>query len=65
MIAFKTILCAIDFSETSARALAYATAIAAWSEARLTVLHVAPTFTEPLAVYEAPREAIPVPATTS
>ena len=59
MIAFKTILCPIDFSETAARALAYATAIATWYEARLTILHVAPAFNESIAVDEAPREPYP------
>ncbi len=49
MIAFKHILCPVDFSDTSARALTYATALAAHYDARLTVLHVAPAFHEPLA----------------
>lgn len=48
MIAFKQILCPVDFSDISARALTYATAFAAWYEAQLTVLHVATTFDEPL-----------------
>lgn len=48
MIAFTHILCPVDFSDTSARALTYATAFAAWYQARLTVLHVATTFDEPL-----------------
>ena len=46
MIAFKHILCPIDFSDTSTRALTYATTFAAWYEAQLTVLHVATTFDE-------------------
>jgi nucleotide-binding universal stress UspA family protein len=41
-------MCPIDFSDTSARALTYATAFATWYEAQLTVLHVATTFDEPL-----------------
>lgn len=49
MIAFRHILCPIDFSDASARALTYATAFAVWYEAQLTVLHVATTFDEPLA----------------
>lgn len=49
MIAFRHILCPIDFSDASARALTYATAFAGWYEAQLTVLHVATTFDEPLA----------------
>ena len=46
MIAFRHILCPIDFSDTSARALTYATAFATWYEAQLTVLHVATAFDE-------------------
>jgi len=59
VIAFKTILCPVDFSETSARALAYASAIATWYEARLTVLYVAPEFNEPPAAEVATREPLP------
>lgn len=44
MIEFRTILCPIDFSDTSGRALTYATAFATWYEAQLTVLHVSPAF---------------------
>lgn len=44
MIAFKHILCPIDFSETSIRALTYAAAFASWYEAQLEVLHVVPAF---------------------
>ena len=40
MIRFQHILCPIDFSETSDRALHYATALATWYEAQLTILHV-------------------------
>ena len=40
MIEFKHILCPIDFSDTSLRALTYATAFARWYEAQLEVLHV-------------------------
>src|SRR3974377_237427 len=36
----KQILCPTDFSETSRRAIALATAIAAWYRASLTVQHV-------------------------
>src|SRR3990172_10809094 len=42
-------MCPIDFSDTSARALTYATAFATWYEAQLTVLHVATTFDEAIA----------------
>jgi nucleotide-binding universal stress UspA family protein len=48
VIAFRQVLCPIDFSDTSARALTYAIAFAAWHEAQLTVLHVVTTFDEPL-----------------
>jgi len=40
MVAFKHIICPIDFSDTSIRALTYAAAVATWYEAQLTVLHV-------------------------
>src|SRR5690606_34736496 len=44
VIVFRNVLCPIDFSETSARALAYASAFASWYGATLTVLHVVPDF---------------------
>ena len=44
MIEFKQIICPVDFSESSVRALAYAAALARWYDAQLTVLHVVPTF---------------------
>lgn len=44
MVAFQRILCPIDFSETSTRALACAAAIARWYGGRLAVLHVVPVF---------------------
>ncbi len=44
VIEFKRILCPIDFSESSTRSLAHAAALARWYEARLTVLHIVPTF---------------------
>ena len=47
MIEFRQIICPVDFSETSVRALAYAAAVARWYDAQLTVLHVVPTF-EPM-----------------
>lgn len=40
MPGFSHVLCPVDFSDTSRRALQYAAALAAWYEARLTVLHV-------------------------
>ena len=48
MIAFSHILCPVDFSETSDRALRHAIALAEWYDARLTVLHVLPTATSAL-----------------
>ena len=44
MIEFKQIICPVDFSESSVRALAHAAALARWYDAQLTVLHVVPTF---------------------
>ncbi|MEQ1757207.1 MAG: universal stress protein [Vicinamibacterales bacterium] len=40
MIRIANVLCPVDFSETSQRALDHAAAIAHWYEARLTLLHV-------------------------
>lgn len=44
MIEFKQIICPVDFSESSVRAIAYAAALARWYDAQLSVLHVVPTF---------------------
>jgi nucleotide-binding universal stress UspA family protein len=44
VIEFKHIICPVDLSASSARALAHATALASWYNAQLTVLHVVPTF---------------------
>jgi nucleotide-binding universal stress UspA family protein len=49
MVTFTHVLCPIDFSEPSKRALAYAVAFADWHQARLAVMHVAPTFEPSLA----------------
>lgn len=54
MTTFTQVLCPIDFSDASARALTYATAIATWYRAELTVLHVAAAFSDSLAVGEPP-----------
>jgi nucleotide-binding universal stress UspA family protein len=43
------VLCPVDLSEMSIRALAYAGAVAEWYGSRLTVLHVVPSF-EPMEV---------------
>jgi nucleotide-binding universal stress UspA family protein len=44
VVEFTRILCPVDLSEPSMRALAHAAAIARWYDATLTVLHVVPTF---------------------
>ena len=44
VIEFKHVLCPVDFTESSARALAHAAALTRWYEAQLTVMHVVPTF---------------------
>jgi nucleotide-binding universal stress UspA family protein len=44
VVEFRQVLCPIDLSEASSRALPYAAALARWYEARLTVLHVVPSF---------------------
>lgn len=40
MIAIQHVVCPVDFSEQSRRALEYAASLASWYEGRLTVLHV-------------------------
>jgi nucleotide-binding universal stress UspA family protein len=49
VIEFKHILCPIDLSDSSVATLAHASRVAHWYDAKLTVLHVAPTF-EPMQV---------------
>ena len=56
MVTFKQVLCPVDLSEASLRPLTYAAAIAGWYDARLTVLHVVPTF-EPMQVHPGGLEA--------
>jgi nucleotide-binding universal stress UspA family protein len=51
VIALKQILCPIDFSDPSNRALVYATAFALKYQARLTILHVVPMFIENMPSY--------------
>jgi len=51
VIAFGHILCAIDFSDPSNRALVYATALALKYQARLTILHVVPMSIESMPSY--------------
>ena len=52
MVEFTHILCPTDLSESSLRPLTYAAALTRWYKARLTVLHVVPTF-EPMSVRSA------------
>ena len=40
MIVLERILCPVDLSDCSRLALAHATAVAAWAESRLTVMHI-------------------------
>lgn len=49
MVQFTNILCPTDLSELSVRPLTYAATLARWYGARLTILHVTPTF-EPISV---------------
>jgi nucleotide-binding universal stress UspA family protein len=49
VIAFKHILCPVDFSDSSSHSLDHALALARWYDSKLTVLHVVPTF-EPVPV---------------
>lgn len=53
-VLFRNILCALDFSKSSARALDYATLMAQETDATLTVLHVINKDFEPLAVHPMP-----------
>jgi len=59
VIEFRQILCPIDFSDTSMRALTYATALATWYEAQLEVLHVVPAFEDGLASARSGRASEP------
>lgn len=54
MIEIKAVLCPVDFSDFSRRALAHAVALAKWYEAELTLFHVAPSIAPPLAYSEVP-----------
>ena len=54
MIEIKSLLCPVDFSDFSRRALAHAVALAKWYKAELTLLHVAPSIPPPLAYSEVP-----------
>ena len=63
--AFSHVLCPIDFSETSRRALQHAAALASWYHARLSVLHVTAHEGETVPVVGAPGEGIVVLPTPS
>lgn len=52
MVEFRHILCPVDLSESSTRALTYAAVLGNWYDADLTVLHVVPTF-DPMPVRSA------------
>jgi nucleotide-binding universal stress UspA family protein len=64
VVTFTRILCPVDLSELSLRPLAYAAAFARWYGARLSVLHVVPTF-EPIEVRSGglvdPVQIVPAP----
>jgi nucleotide-binding universal stress UspA family protein len=47
MVEFRHILCPVDFSDASLRALSYAAAVAGWYEAQLEVMHALPQFFGP------------------
>ncbi len=64
MVAFTHILCPTDMSEASLPPLTYAAALARWYDARLTVLHVVPTFVPVPAGgvgFDVPVEVVPPP----
>lgn len=44
MVQLKQILCPVDLSDLSIRAIAYANALAKWYQSSVTVLHIVPTF---------------------
>jgi nucleotide-binding universal stress UspA family protein len=56
MVSIRRILCPVDFSDHSRRALDYALAIATWYDSVVTVLHVSPLM--PVAAY-APMSGMP------
>ena len=49
MVDIRHILCPVDLSECSHRALVHAVALAKWYQAELTVLHVVPVLQAPVA----------------
>ena len=58
-ILYKTILCAIDFSDASVRALEYAFSLAKEADARLILLHVLEPLLDPTAYGEAAYYSVP------
>jgi nucleotide-binding universal stress UspA family protein len=58
-VLFKTILCPLDFSESSTRALAYALSLVKESDARLILLHVLESVVDPHALGAAAHFSVP------
>ena len=61
MIQIRRILCPVDFSEFSRRALDHAAALSRWYEAALTVVHVSPLTPTVFGLEPAPSEAMLAP----
>jgi nucleotide-binding universal stress UspA family protein len=61
VIQIRRILCPVDFSEFSRRALEHAVALSRWYEAELTILHVSPLTPTIFGLEPAPSEAILAP----
>jgi nucleotide-binding universal stress UspA family protein len=61
VIQIRRILCPVDFSEFSRRALDHAIALSRWYEAELTILHVSPLMPTIFGLEPAPSEAMLAP----
>ena len=61
MIQIRRILCPVDSSESSRRALDHALALSRWYEAELTILHVSPLMPTIFGLEPAPSEAMLAP----
>lgn len=61
MIKIRRILCPVDFSEFSRRALDHAAGLSRWYEAALTVVHVSPLMPTVFGLEPAPSEAMLAP----
>jgi nucleotide-binding universal stress UspA family protein len=59
VIEFEHVLCPIDFSDTSIRALTYAAAFAGWYDAQLEVLHVVAEFEDSVVQEQSSRSSEP------